>query len=172
MRRRTQAEMDQLVAAAGFRKIEQRIDEWGIFTVSRRRAYRPMNAGGSRDGRAGRVASVARAIAWLVFLGPFFYLTYGLANWLAASRVDVPSIVFAWETHIPFLAWTIIPYWSINALLWSVAFRLRDEAELDSHVRRLLTAQLVAVVCFILFPLRSRFSSRRATASPAFCSTR
>jgi len=34
MRRRTQAEMDQLVENAGFRKIEQRIDEWGIFTVS------------------------------------------------------------------------------------------------------------------------------------------
>ena len=34
MRRRTQAEMDQLVEAAGFRKLEQRIDQWGIFTVS------------------------------------------------------------------------------------------------------------------------------------------
>ena len=34
MRRRTQAEMDQLVEAAGFCKIAQRIDEWGIFTVS------------------------------------------------------------------------------------------------------------------------------------------
>jgi hypothetical protein len=34
MRRRSQAEMDQLVAAAGFHKIEQRIDPWGIFTVS------------------------------------------------------------------------------------------------------------------------------------------
>ena len=34
MRRRTQAEMDQLVEEAGFRKLEQRIDEWGIFTVS------------------------------------------------------------------------------------------------------------------------------------------
>jgi alpha-beta hydrolase superfamily lysophospholipase len=34
MRRRTQAEMDQLVAAAGFRKVAQRVDEWGIFTVS------------------------------------------------------------------------------------------------------------------------------------------
>jgi alpha-beta hydrolase superfamily lysophospholipase len=34
MRRRTQAEMDQLVAAAGFRKLDQRIDEWGIFTVA------------------------------------------------------------------------------------------------------------------------------------------
>ena len=34
MRRRTQAEMDQLVAEAGFAKIEQRIDEAGIFSVS------------------------------------------------------------------------------------------------------------------------------------------
>lgn len=34
MRRRTQAEMDQLVAAAGFEKLDQRIDQWGIFTVS------------------------------------------------------------------------------------------------------------------------------------------
>ena len=34
MRRRTQAEMDQLVEAAGFRKIDQRIDAFGIFTVS------------------------------------------------------------------------------------------------------------------------------------------
>ncbi|GLS22786.1 hypothetical protein GCM10007874_58060 [Labrys miyagiensis] len=40
MRRRIQAEMDQLIENAGFEKLEQRIDEWGIFTVSlaRRRA--------------------------------------------------------------------------------------------------------------------------------------
>jgi alpha-beta hydrolase superfamily lysophospholipase len=34
MRRRTQAEMDQLVEQTGFRKVAQRIDDWGIFTVS------------------------------------------------------------------------------------------------------------------------------------------
>lgn len=34
MRRRTQAELDQLVAEAGFEKVDQRIDRWGIFTVS------------------------------------------------------------------------------------------------------------------------------------------
>ncbi|WP_244830766.1 bifunctional alpha/beta hydrolase/class I SAM-dependent methyltransferase [Caballeronia sp. TF1N1] len=34
MRRRSQAEMDELVRRAGFRKLEQRIDEMGIFTVS------------------------------------------------------------------------------------------------------------------------------------------
>ena len=34
MRRRAQEEMDQLVEEAGFKKIDQRIDEYGIFTVS------------------------------------------------------------------------------------------------------------------------------------------
>jgi hypothetical protein len=34
MRRRTQAELDALVRAAGFQKMDQFIDRWGIFTVS------------------------------------------------------------------------------------------------------------------------------------------
>jgi alpha-beta hydrolase superfamily lysophospholipase/SAM-dependent methyltransferase len=43
MRRRTQAEMDELVRQAGFEKVDQAIDRWGIFTVSvaRRRADAP-----------------------------------------------------------------------------------------------------------------------------------
>jgi hypothetical protein len=34
MRRRTQAEMDELVRGAGFEKTDMEIDPWGIFTVS------------------------------------------------------------------------------------------------------------------------------------------
>jgi hypothetical protein len=34
MRRRTQAEMDELVREAGFQKLAMRVDRWGIFTVS------------------------------------------------------------------------------------------------------------------------------------------
>jgi alpha-beta hydrolase superfamily lysophospholipase len=34
MRRRTQAEMDELVRVAGFEKLRQEIDPWGIFSVS------------------------------------------------------------------------------------------------------------------------------------------
>jgi hypothetical protein len=41
MRRRTQGEMDQLVEAAGFRKVAQRIDEWGIFTVALAERVKP-----------------------------------------------------------------------------------------------------------------------------------
>ena len=34
MRRRTTAEMDELVRTAGFEKVTMEVDEWGIFTVS------------------------------------------------------------------------------------------------------------------------------------------
>jgi hypothetical protein len=34
MRRRTQAEMDELARAAGFKKLAMDVDQWGIFTVS------------------------------------------------------------------------------------------------------------------------------------------
>src|SRR5207253_7262994 len=34
MRRRTQAEMDELVRVAGFEKLSMQIDRWGMFTVS------------------------------------------------------------------------------------------------------------------------------------------
>jgi protein-tyrosine phosphatase/membrane-associated phospholipid phosphatase len=99
-----------------------------------------------------------RALAWLCFLGPFFYITYGAANWLTSQRTDVPSIVFSWEHAIPFLGWTIIPYWSINAFYGASLFVCATREELDTHGRRLLTAQVVAVLCFILFPLRFTFS--------------
>src|SRR5439155_27180984 len=49
MRRRGQAEMGQLVSEAGFEKVSQRIDPFGIFTVSV--AKRQSN--GSADLRAG-----------------------------------------------------------------------------------------------------------------------
>jgi hypothetical protein len=41
MRRRTQAELDSLVRDAGFEKVDQLIDRWGIFTVSLARRSSP-----------------------------------------------------------------------------------------------------------------------------------
>ena len=40
MRRRSQAEMDALVREAGFEKVDQMVDRWGIFTVSLARRVR------------------------------------------------------------------------------------------------------------------------------------
>ncbi|WP_249119688.1 MULTISPECIES: phosphatase PAP2/dual specificity phosphatase family protein [unclassified Bradyrhizobium] len=109
-----------------------------------------------------------RAFAWLCFLTPFFYLTYGAANWLALLRPGVPSIVFGWEHAIPFLGWTIIPYWSINAFYGLSLFVCASRDELDTHGRRLLTAQVVAVICFILLPLRFTFTQPETVGLPGF----
>jgi protein-tyrosine phosphatase/membrane-associated phospholipid phosphatase len=109
-----------------------------------------------------------RATGWLAFLGPFFYLTYGAANALAARRQHVSSIVFEWEHRIPFVDWTIIPYWSINAFYGISLFVCATRTELDTHARRLLTAQVVAVACFILFPLRVTFQHPDTDGLPGF----
>ena len=51
-----------------------------------------------------------RALAWLVVLAPLFFVTYNFANAAASRRANVPVLMFAWERHIPFVAWTILPY--------------------------------------------------------------
>ena len=98
-----------------------------------------------------------RALAWLCFLGPFFFATYFLANWIAAQRTSVPALVFEWERAIPFLAWTIVPYWIIDALYALSLFVCKSRAELDAHAKRLLTAQVIAIAFFIALPHRFSF---------------
>ena len=67
-----------------------------------------------------------RASVWLMFLGPFFFLSYGFANWLAEQQSSVDSIVFTWEHHIPFMPWTILPYWVIDLLYsWIISDIIR-----------------------------------------------
>ncbi|TIN59456.1 MAG: inositol phosphorylceramide synthase, partial [Mesorhizobium sp.] len=114
----------------------------------------------------GRV--VVRAALWLAFLAPFFYLSYGFANWLASRRDEVGSIVFSWEHSIPFVAWTIVPYWSIN-LFYGLSLLLNNDKQgVDRLAGRYLTAQVVAVICFILFPLTATFVRPATTGLPGF----
>ena len=103
-----------------------------------------------------------RAAAWLAFLGPFFFASYGFANWLASTRADVGAIAFAWERFIPFVPWTIVPYWSIDLLYALSLFVCTTRRELDRHAWRLLFVQLVSVACFLAFPLRFSFERPQA----------
>ena len=109
-----------------------------------------------------------RAMLWLVFLAPFFYLSYGFANWAASQRENVGSIVYEWERAVPFLAWTIIPYWSINAFYAASLFINRTVSGVDRLAGRYLTAQLVAVACFLAVPLAASFTRPETTGLPGF----
>lgn len=109
-----------------------------------------------------------RAALWLALLGPIFYATYGFANWWASTRAQVPTIVFAWERHVPFWPWTIFPYWTINVFYALSLFFGRTRHLVDRHAARLLTATVIAVTCFVLWPLRFSFGQPAVEGAPAF----
>ena len=96
-------------------------------------------------------------LAWLAFLGPFFFASYGYANWLASRRANVGAVAFAWERAIPFVPWTIVPYWSIDLLYAVSLFVCTTRRELDRHAQRLVFVQFVSIAFFIAFPLRFSF---------------
>ncbi len=111
------------------------------------------------------------ATLWLAGLAPFFYWSYGLANTLASAKAQlglVPSVVFDWERSIPFLEWTIAPYWTINFFYGLSLFLARNKPELHAQALRLLTAQLIAVTFFIVLPLRFSFGLPQATGVFSF----
>ena len=98
-------------------------------------------------------------LAWLLVLGPLFFVSYGFANHQAAGAPVVSSIVFDWERHVPLWPWTILPYWSIDFFYGLSLLICTTRLELRRHGLRLLTAQLICVACFLLFPLK--FSTPR-----------
>ncbi|WP_431822053.1 phosphatase PAP2/dual specificity phosphatase family protein [Burkholderia sp. F1] len=108
-------------------------------------------AAGARD------ASFALRLRWLAVMGAVFFSSYGFANWLAARRAAVPTFAFGWEHAIPFVPWTIVPYWSIDLLYALSFFFWTRRDDLLDHVKRLLTVQLISVACFIAWPLRFGF---------------
>ena len=89
----------------------------------------------------------------LALVGILFYASYSLSNHYAASLAYVPEIAFAWERNIPFWEWTIVPYWSLNLMYAAAFFLCRDACEQNRYVARLVSAQIVATTCFMLFPL-------------------
>ena len=97
-----------------------------------------------------------RALLRLALLGPFFFASYGFANWMAGRHATLPVMAFAWETHIPFVPWTIVPYWSID-LFYAISFFLCRQRLGWTGTLRLLSAQVIAVACFLLVALRFGF---------------
>lgn len=108
--------------------------------------------------------SLTRLAAWwTIFLVAFFFASYAFAAWITHFRHDVPSLFFGWEVHIPFLAWTIIPYWSTDLLFVYSPFLFNSREGLTTHCKRLLAVQGLSVLIFLLFPLRLAFPTPNTT---------
>jgi hypothetical protein len=96
------------------------------------------------------------ALLWLLLLAPGFLLAYIASDYYAAQLPPerVGEIKLAWESRIPFLPWTILPYLSIDLLYVISPFVCRTRRELRTHVLRFAMASAIAVGLFFLFPLR------------------
>ena len=104
-----------------------------------------------------------RGAAWLAFLGPLFFLTYGACNWYTSMRSDVGVVVFDWEKNLPFVPQFMLPYMSIDVFYAASLFLFHDRMRLDRHAQRLLLATLISCAGFLLFPLRFSFEVPHAT---------
>lgn len=96
-------------------------------------------------------------LLWLLFLAPFFFLTYGAANQLVDLRTSVPNLMFAWEGQTPFIAEMIVPYMSLDLLFGFSFLLVKTRDEIQRHSLRIGLTIAISVFIFILFPLQCVF---------------
>ena len=82
-----------------------------------------------------------------------FVLAYGGSNLWSATLSGVPSLHLPWERQLPFLPWSVVPYWSLDLFFAGSFFLLRDRTQLWRHSARLAAAITGAALLFLLFPL-------------------
>ena len=90
-------------------------------------------------------------------LSILFLIVYGGCNWITARRASVGTFYFDWERGIPFVPFFILPYMSIDLFFVAAPFLCRTERELSILTKRIVTAIVIAGICFLLFPLRFAF---------------
>lgn len=83
-----------------------------------------------------------------------FMMVYNYAAWHISKLSEVPSFVFDFEKHIPFIPWSIIPYMTSGIFFCLVFFLCKNKEQLKNLVQRMLFVTLAAGLCFILFPLK------------------
>lgn len=102
----------------------------------------------------------------LLLCAIIFMIVYYSAALYISTLENVPSFVFLFEKHIPFIPWTILPYMS-SGLFFSLIFLLCTKREqLRILTKRMLFVTLTAGVCFVVFPLK--FSLLKPEISNSF----
>ncbi|WP_104385254.1 phosphatase PAP2 family protein [Sphingobacterium sp. HMA12] len=114
-----------------------------------------------------RLKKVGGQLLVAIYCLLLFQLTYPFTAAYVASIAAVPSFVFDFEQHIPFIPWMILPYMSSGLFFCLVPFYCGQKKELLCYAKRFTFVTLIAALCFLLFPLRFSFD-RPQVENPLF----
>ncbi|OCG22403.1 hypothetical protein A9G22_07485 [Gilliamella sp. App2-1] len=103
---------------------------------------------------------------WLVGLAIFFFASYDFANWFTSTRRDVGSIFLEWERSIPLCSWSIVPYWSIDLMCGLAILLVWSYRTLQILCFRLLSAQIICIIFFLIFSLKFFFDRPKLDGLP------
>lgn len=114
-----------------------------------------------------RLKGLAAQLAVVIYCLLLFQCTYPLTAAYVSNLPAVPSLVFDFERHIPFLPWMILPYMSSGLFFCIVPFYCPPGAPLLLYAKRFTFVTLIAALCFLIFPLRFSFD-RPIVENPFF----
>ena len=96
---------------------------------------------------------------WLLGTGAVFLLGYRWTNAHAASTAQVHYVALPWDAAVPFWAWTIVPYLSLNLLLPLAFFLWRGPRALNAFGWRVLLVMGSSFAVFWAWPTASIHSA-------------
>ena len=91
-----------------------------------------------------------RKISALTLCSIVFSVVYNFAAWQTSKLENVPSFVFDFEKHIPFLAWTIVPYLTSGLFFFLVFLWCKNREQLKVLTQRMLFVTVIAGIFFLI----------------------
>lgn len=109
--------------------------------------------------RAPREPGLLWPALWrLALAGATFVIVYSGCNHLASLREDVPTLMFEWERHTPFVKELVVPYWSLDLFFCGAFFLCTSKVELNLLTKRLIAVTIASGLFFWLYPLQLGFA--------------
>jgi membrane-associated phospholipid phosphatase len=97
---------------------------------------------------------ISQKIYALILCSVVFMMVYNYSAWHISKLENVPSFVFNFEKHIPFISWSIIPYMTSGLFFCSIFFFCKTKEQLTVLIKRMLFVTIIAGIGFLLFPLK------------------
>ena len=100
---------------------------------------------------------LAHGVALQCAAGAFWYLAFGLSDWITRLHSRRIRVHFDFELAIPLVPAMTLAYVSLYPLCWLAPFVLRERRQLNQLALAFAGETAAAALCFVLLPARNAF---------------